>query len=218
MTGAELLIYVKRRLGEDGLTVEAGYDDELYDYITEGRDWLVQDLALSAPVTVRQLVTLEEDGTDDRLWNFPSGTKDPLRSLVVRAVNTREPLTPAGTLDVDNGDYEWITPRQLRLAESVNPPGGVEGYFILQRAAIGAATTEDAVGLIVPFHRAIGKAAVVLALTADEESDARNAMGLLQRELDSLARIYGEYDARGGLALREALMQGIGQHLGDTLY
>jgi hypothetical protein len=218
MTGAQLLAYVKRRLAEANVTVEAGRDDELYDAITEGRDELLQALALCAPIVGKTTVTLEVDGSDDRLYAFPAATADALRVLELLEATTREPFTPAAQLDQDNGDYEWVTPRQIRLSDNADPGDGILAIIIAHPGDIGAGTTQAQIGLPTPCHRAIGKFAAILALTADEESDASIAMALYQRELEKLEKLYGDYDANGGLALREALMATIGSLHGDSLY
>jgi hypothetical protein len=218
MTGPELLAYLQRRLGEHGLAVESGRADELYDYLTEGRDELLAVFADVAPIVVKQTVTLEADGGDDRNLKLPDATKDPYRVLDVRAVTTREPLIPSAVLNQDDGHYVWRSIRGLRLGDGVNAPGGVEVDLVPHRGAITAATAEADVGLPTTCHRAVGKFAAVLALTADEESDASNARKLFASELSRLERLYGSYDDNGGAALRMAFMQSYGQWLGDTLY
>lgn len=217
MTGAELLTYVQRRLAEAGLDVPAERTAELYDYITEGRDTLLQAFALTAPVVVKAVVTLEQVGAT-QVWQFPAATKDPYRVLQVYDSETLEPLDPSAKLDNDAGHYAWVTLRSLRLAQDVALEGAPAVDAVLHGGAIVAGTAEAAIGLPTTCHRAIGKLAAVLALTADEESDARTAAGLFQREIDQLERIYGDYDANGGLALRHALMAAIGAAHGDTLY
>jgi hypothetical protein len=218
MTGVQLLAYLKRRLAEAGLTVTAERDDELYDNLTEGRDELLQAFSLAAPVVVKTTITLEVDPADDRIYNFAAAAKDPYRVLEVRDKESHEPLTPAATLNVDGGDYAWDSIRRLWLAEHVGVAEGVEVVYVPAGVAIDAATTEAQVGLPTTCHRAVGKFAAVLALTADEESDAKNATALYQRELEKLERIYGEFDASGGFSLREALMESAGNLMNDTLY
>jgi hypothetical protein len=218
MTGVQLLAYVKRRLAESNLTVEADRDLELYDAISEGRDELLQALALAAPIVGKTTIVLEVDPADDRLYSFPAATADALRVIEFREATTREPFTPAAQLDQDNGDYEWVTPRQIRLSQGADPGDGIEATIIPHPAEITEDSTAAEIGLPTPCHRAIGKYAAVLALTADEESDAQVAMALYQRELEKLERLYGDYDMNGGLALREALMRTIGSLEGDSIY
>lgn len=219
MTGAALHAYVVRRLAENDVTVHADRADELYDYITEGRDELVQAFVLAAPVVVRSAVTLEEDGSDDRVWSFPAATADPLRIISVHPVNyPGRRLQPAANLNEDNGEYVWDSVRDLRLADGIEPTGGVQVHAVLQGADIDVDTAEADIGLPTPCHRAIGKYAVVLALTANEKSDARGAMGLYSRELDKLERIYGEFDEAGGAALREVLLAGLADSVGENIY
>jgi hypothetical protein len=218
VTGAQLLTYTKRRLAENGLTVPAERELELYDYITEGRDEVKRRLAMAAPVAVKITLTLEVDVADDRVYRFPIAAKDPLRVIEVRDKQYRVPLDPAATLDCDTGDYEWLSARELRLAEGVDVGQGVEIVYVAQEGAIAAGTAEADIGAPVPTHRAIGKLAAVLALTADEESDATTAMGLYEREMTQLEQMYGDFDANGGEALRAALMESAGDLFGDTLY
>lgn len=218
MDGAQLLAYTKRRLGEYGLANEAGRDDELYAYITEGRDVLLATFADVAPVVVQQVITLEQDPANNRRFTLPAATNDPYRVLAVRAVTTGEELIPSSSLNQDGGHYEWRTIRELRLADDVDPPGGIEIVVVVSSAAIDSTTTESAVGVPTTCHYAIGKAAAVLALTADEESDASVAQRLLAAELQKLERLYGSYDDNGGAALRQALLQSYGGWLGDSLY
>lgn len=218
MDGPGLQTYLQRRLAEAGLNLEAGRVNELYDYLTEGRDALLQAFALTAPVVVQQLATLVVDPVDDRVYRFPAGTPDPFRVLLVRELETRAPYTPAATIDFDGGEYVWETLTQLRLSEHADPGTGLQVIYVPSQPDITAATTQAQVGLPVTCHRAIGKYAAVLALTADEESDATNAMGLFQREMDVLERMYGDYDASTGFSLREALMGSAGELFNDTLY
>lgn len=218
MTGAQLLTYVKRRLAENGLTVPAERDAELLDLITEGRDAILQAFALSAPVVVRSTITLETDGSNDRIRNFPAATRDPLRVLAVKESSTGEELVPTASLNNDAGQYRWNNLRQLELADDVEPEGNVEVDLVVHPTDIGSGTTEAAIGLPTTCHRAIGKMAAVLAMTADEQSDATNAKQQFRSELEKLEALYGDYDANGGLALGVQLMANIGQHYGDTLY
>lgn len=218
MDGAGLQTYLQRRLAESGLNLESGRVAELYDYLTEGRDALLQAFALSCPVVVQQFVTLVVDAVDAQVYRFPAATPDPLRIIMVREKETRSPLTPAATIDFDGGEYVWENLRQLRLAVSASPGAGLEAIYVPSGADITATTTALQVGLPVTCHRAIGKYAAVLALTADEESDATNAMGLFQREMDVLEKMYGDYDASTGFSLREAIMGSAGELFNDSLY
>lgn len=206
MDGPGMLLYVKRRLREYGsvVGVEGDRDGELYDYLTEGRDRLLQTFALAAPVVVQSTVALELVGERD--LRLPAGTPDPFRILELREAGTGAPLTPASQLDVSEGEYKWINVRQLRLRRGLRLRGGVEADMVPHAGPIGAATTEVQIGLPTTLHRAVGKAAAVLALTADEETDAMVATNQLEDEIARLERIYGEFDGMGGLTLRDALL------------
>lgn len=218
MTGSELVTFVKRRLGIEGVTDELLTTAVLEENITRARDDLVLGFALAAPIIVKEIVLLEQDVTNGQIWRLPAATKDPLRCLELRATGTQTPLEPSAKLNHDGGHYRWRTVREIELADGVTPPGGLEGDFILDRAAILTATTEAAIALPTPCHRAIGLLAAVYGLTVDEESDARSAMGLFQRELDRLERTYSEYDGMGGTALRQAILESLGTTMGDMIY
>lgn len=222
MTGAALLSYVKERLGLTGVTVEAGGpfgDTSLFDAITDARDTMRQVMALAAPVAVRKLVTLLVDPGDDRIYTLPTAEKDPYSLLELRAVTTRERLRPASEIDQDLGEYETVNLRKIRLAEHVNPPGGLEGYYVVREGddPIGTGTTEPNVGLPTTLHRATGKLAAHLALTRDEGSDATQAERLFLQELDRLDELYSEFDNMGGVSLREAFLASYGEQYGDML-
>jgi hypothetical protein len=220
VTGAELLTYVKRGLRENGVAVEdsAERDAELLDLITEGRDDLLAAFALAAPIVVQQTVTLDQDASDDRLYTIPDATGDPYRILLVRDVTNEEPLEPAANLNFDGGHYRWNSLRELKLADFANPNGGVEVVLVPSADDIDESTTEAEIGLPRTCHRALGKLAIGLALERGGERDPQTVIAMFQREVDRLERIYGDYDANGGAALREALMQSLGYTLGDTLY
>jgi hypothetical protein len=220
MTGAAALKYLQRRLAEFGLAVEQERVDELYDLITEGRDEMVSAFALGAPIVVKQTITLTPDVSDRQLYLWPAGTKDPYRVLRVYDAGTGEDLIPSSALNFDNGHYAWDSLTRLRLADFVGLTGALRVEAVLAAAPIDQNTPDDfqAWGIPTTCHRAACKYAAVLALTADEESAATAAMGLFQREVERLEKLYGDYDANGGLALREALLKSIGEHLGDSLY
>lgn len=221
MTGAQLLTYLKRRLAEQGLTLEADRVDELFDYLTEGRDALLQSFALAAPIVVQAApIALEQPDpvNDPKLWRLPLATKDLYKVMAIREIESKELFSPSATIEQDAGDYEWVTLRSIRLGESSDPGAGIEMIVVPHQGDIVAGTTEPNIGLPTPCHRAIGKFAAVLALTADEESDASNALGLFSKEIDNLERIYGEYDAMGGAALRSIFMANIGALAGDSIY
>ena len=221
MTGAQLIAYVKRRLGISNLAaIEQGGpfgDTAIEDALSEGRDALLQLFADLAPLVVQALVTLEAQA-DGRTYLLPAATKDPYRVLGVRAKTTLELLEPANELDQDNGEYEWRDTRTLYLAEHVNPPGGLEAFLVVHRAEIDSTTAEADIGLPTTCHRALGKYAAWLILTADEKSDATQAERALAKELARLESIYSDYDADAGLALREALLKTEGEVHSDMLY
>jgi hypothetical protein len=223
MDGAAFLTYMQRRLAENGLSVDAERVAELLDYATEGRDLVLQALATAAPVAVKAVVQLELDptapGGSDRYYRFPLTTKDPYRVLDVVEANTDRPLSPSASLNQDGGEYVWVNTRQLRLSDDADPDGGINVTYVPSVSGnIAVGTAEKDIGLPVPCHRCAAKAGVVLALTADEQSDARAAIRLYEQEIDTLSTLYGDYDANGGLALREALLASIGTSSGDTLY
>jgi hypothetical protein len=217
MTGAQLLTYVKRRLAENGLTLEADRADELYDYITDGRDDVLEELTLDAPDAVKETITLQVVTTDPPVWKIPDATKDLMGILELRDAGTGFPLTPSSSLNNDGGHYRLNSPRRVQLADDAILTGSLEADVVTSKAAIAAGTAEADIGLPVPCHRAIGLCAAVLALTADEESDARTAIALYSRRLDRLKKLYGNFDRNSGLALREAFMASEGDLHGDML-
>lgn len=218
MTGIQLLEYVQRRLAEKGLAVEADREAELYDLITEGRDRLLQAFAEVAPLVVATYQTLAIDPHDSTKWRFPGTAPDPYRVLFVRELNG-EILTPAAELNQDGGQYSWDDLRTVRTAVGYTPcTGGLEVRVVFAQPAIEDTTKEPAVGLPTTCHRALAKWAVVLALTADEESDAGNAMQLFRDEMQRLEELYGSYDAQAGRALGVAFLASYGHTYGDMLY
>jgi hypothetical protein len=219
LTGAELLTYVKRGLRENGVPVEdsAERDAELLDLVTEGRDDLVEAFALAAPVVVKQVVTLEVDPADERLYNFPDDAADPLRVIEIRTVTHQEPLDPSAHLNRDGGHYRWNSLRQVQLAEFAAADGGVEVDVVLGAAEITDETSEANIGLPTTCHRALGKYAIAMALERGGERSPDRAIAAFQRAVERLERIYSDYDANGGAALREALMTSIGYTSGDML-
>lgn len=215
MTGAQFLTYMKRRLAENGVAADAERDLELLDYATEGRDGILQAFAEAAPVVVKSIVTF--DPPAGQLYSLPVATLDPYRVLCLRDNASGRELEPSSSLDNDAGEYVWRTLRQVQLGVNASLEGSLEAEIVLSAADITAASTAAQIGLPTTCHRAAAKLGVVLALTADEESDATIAMGLFQREIDALEKLYGDYDANSGLALRHALMRGIGASYGDSL-
>lgn len=221
MNGAQLQAYVQRRLAETGLNLEADRVNELYDYITEGRDELLASFALAAPLVVQSApIALEQPDpvNSPLLWQIPAANRDPFRIITIREKETGEAFAPSAALNQDGGDYEWVTTRQIKLSDDTDPGMGIQVIYVPHAGDIVVGTTEANIGLPTPCHRAIGKYAAVLALTADEESDAANAMALFGRELERLERIYGDFDMMGGASLRTIFMESIGRQLGESTY
>lgn len=219
MTGAQLVAFVKQRLGTETLSADERYTTaNIEDALTFSRDQIVERMVMAAPVVVQQTVTLDVNPTDSTLYTVPSATKDPLRVLEVREVSTGQPLDPSGSLNQDGGHYRWNTTRELQLADDVSPSGGLEADVIVMQAAITNASAETAIGLPTPFHRAIGLGAAVLLLTVDEETDARVSDGLYEREMDRLERVFGEFDQRqGATLLRSTQLANYADEMGDMI-
>lgn len=220
MNGAAALHYLQRRLAEYGLAVGPDREAELYDYLTEGRDELLKVFGAAAPLVAKKRITLGPDPADQQLYTFPADTADPYRVLRVYDSGTGEELTPASMLNFDGGHYAWDTIRSIRLADFVTLTGALTVDAVLAGGAIDATTADSfaAWGIPTTTHRAACKWAAVLALTADEESDASQATNQFMREIDQLEKLYGDFDGSGGLALREAFMRSIGEEFGDTTY
>ena len=217
-TGLQALAYLERRLAIEGLSQDQFSSGELYDYITEGRDAILQAFAMAAPVVVRTLVTFDDNG--DGTHSVPSANSDPYRALELRHVTGKQNLIPSASLEQDGGDYEWADLRTVTLATTVSAVGGLEGFLVLAGDDVDAATagTRAAWGIPQTCQRAAVKFAAVLALTKNEDSDARAAMALFERELGKLEIIYSEFDGMGGMMLREATLAGYGSLFGENLY
>lgn len=215
MDGIELLETLERRLGLHAIVDERLTTPVLLDALTETRDKIVRVFAQGAPVVVRATVTLTQ-GTPDTDYSFAADVV-PLKVLEVRSVTGAIPLRPSLSTN-DAGDYHFISPTTIRLSDGTSPPGGVEVVYIPAWRRIEQSTTEVNIGLPTPCHWAIIKGAVVEILSVDNESDIRLPLAQYQAEIMDLENMYGEFDALGGIAFREALMGSYGQWLGDTLY
>jgi hypothetical protein len=220
VNGPELLAYLERRLRLEGVSLAATEMASLYDTLTDARDQLREIFSLRAPILVRELVTLGLAPGETRVYQLPAASSDPLRCFGLRWSEDREPLSPSAEtlLDFDHGEYEWLNPRQVRLADWVSPRGNLEGLFAFPKGPITDGSQESDIGLLVPAHRAIGKLAAYLYLTADEEHDAANAEKIYQTELAQLLKLYGSYDRQAGEALRHAILWSYGTWQWDALY
>lgn len=214
MDGTELLDALERRLGLHAIVDERLDPPTLLDALTETRDKILRVFAQGAPVVVRATQTLTQ-GTPDTDYSFVGVT--PIRVLEVRSVTGSYPLRPSLSAN-DAGDYHFISTTTLRLTEGVAPSGGVEAVYIPHYPRIQQATTEAQIGLPAPCHWAIIKGAVVEILSVDNEADIRLPLAQFQSELADLENLYSEFDARGGIAFREALMGTYGQWFGDVIY
>lgn len=221
MTGAQLLTYMKRRLRLVGMNIPAASEEEnaLMDYATEGRDTLREVFAQRAAILVREYVTLEVDGTDDRIFRLPVATKDPLKLLNVRSPAHRDRLTPSAftMLDDDGGQYDPIDIRTIRIGEHVNPEGGLEACVVLLKDPITTATSEAGIGLPTPAHRAIGKCGAYLYATADEDADGSGLKRDFLEEVDRLIKLFAQYDNNAGEGLRQAMLAAYGEWQGDSI-
>lgn len=215
MDGNDLLGTLERRLGLHAIVDERLTSPVLLDALTETRDKIVRVFAQGAPVVVRATVELTQ-GTPDTDYSFAAGVT-PLRVLQVRSVTGSIPLRPSLSTN-DAGDYQFISPTTVRLSDGTQPPGGVEVVYIPAWPRIELTTTEANIGLPTSCHWAIIKGAVVEILAVDNESDIRLPLAQFQAEVMDLENMYGEFDALGGIAFREALMGSYGQWLGDVIY
>ncbi len=218
MTGAQLVAFVKQRLGIAGLTLDERYSTAaIEDALTEARDEVIERLTLAAPIGVQSSVALDLDVADDRHYTIPTATTGPYRVLAVMETDTGEVLTPSTALNQDGGHYAWTTPRDLYLADDVSPSGGLTVTLVATGAAITSASTEAQVGAPVTAHRALGHKAAVLCLMIDEQSDARGETLLYEQAMDRLERLYEQYDEQGASAMRTALLSNYGDLMGDML-
>lgn len=224
MDGAALYLYLQRRLAENGLAVESGRAGTLYDYLTEGRDEVKARLALVAPTLFAEGVTLELVDADLNTWKIPDATADLIRTDGVYWQSTSyapQLLTPSAQLNRDDGGYVWTSPRTLQLRRGLSVTavsgGALQVLGVLQGDDIDETTPEADVGLPTPCHRAIAQMAAVLALTADEESDAAIAERRFEATMFRLEQQYGSFDVNDGMKLRHALLATATNQYGDML-
>jgi hypothetical protein len=222
--GAGLLLYVKRRLAESGLTLEAGREATLYDALTEGRDIVKGRLALVAPTLFADAITLELEDADLNQWKLPDASADLIRTDGVYWNSSSlvpQLLTPSAQLNRDDGAYVWVSPRALQLrrglAVSSVTGGALRVLGVAHGADIDEETEEADVGLPTPCHRAIGQMAALLALTADEESDGSIAERRFEQTMLQLENQYGSFDTNDGMKLRHALLATATNQYGDML-
>jgi len=215
VTTAELIAFLKLRLGLVGSISDERVAGNELAFLTDARNEIRSRLALAAPMAVVDLVTLEQDVTVKERWKFPAATLDPLYLSRPREVTTRQPMNPANKLDYDHGLYIWETPRQLRVTTGWTPTGGLELDAVLMKPDL---VNNGAIDLPTPCHRAIGLGAVKLVLMVNEDSDARSAEKIYEAEMDRLERIYSQLDEARGMELREALLESTGRALGETIY
>lgn len=217
--GADLLAYVQRRLAEYGVASETAREDELFQYISEGRDDIVAEFAQDerASDAVKVIFTLEQDPTNSQLYNFPDDKRDPWAILVVRDTTCRgRPLTMSLNLNHDRGQYRWNSLRQLQLPDCFRPQGAIEVEAVLHGEPIDEDTTDASdTGLPSTCFYAIGKRAAVLALTVNEESDAGAAQQDYQNTLGRLIARYGNFDQTSGLAFGIGLEAAFSKQIGD---
>lgn len=221
MNGPEALRYVLRRLALEGLNDPELDDPELYDYITEGRDHMLLELALcSFPGSITEQ-ELEEvsPATAPHTYKIPDASPSAIRVFELMETNTFSTLEPMATHD-DLGEYRWLTRKIVQLASGLNPEGGLTLRYMAEGVGITQDTldTDAAWGIPTFSHRSACKYAAYLALTANEETDGKNAEKQFYRELDRIQRIAGEFDAVGGLAFRKAFLAGEGQRSADSIY
>ena len=212
-TGADALAYLKRLLAIENITQDNWDSPALYDFLSEGRDMVMQTLSMAAPVTVRTFETMTDNGDD----TFTLGT-DPYRILELRHKTTKLPMVPSSALDQDTGDYEWIDPRNVRVSAGLTPTGGIEAIYVPAQAAMAANTAANLWGIPQTCHRLACKGAALIALGTDEDFDPTNIIGLFQNELSKIEVIYSEFDAMAGLGMREAFLHMYGEWMADSTY
>lgn len=219
MNGPAALRYVLRRLALEGLNDPEQDDAELYDYIGEGRDYVLIELALTFyPGTYSRSNLTLDSAADPPTYSF-AAAELPIRVIELYEIDTFSPLTPMVTHD-DLGEYRWVTRQKLETQTGLTPAGGIAAVWVPEGVDIDEDTDDlDAAWGIPTFaHRAACKYAAYLSLTANEETDGKNAEKQFERDMDRVLRIASEFDAAGGLAARFAFLQGQGQRDADTLY
>jgi len=229
--GTDLLLRTKYRLAEaTGVSVETGREAELYNALTEARDDIRQRLAIDAPLAVQALpLVLEQDLTDPNIWSWPSAAPDYERVITVRPQpssyrweHQRRPLDPAVTLGFDGGQYEWLTPRSLRLNPRYRIPAGATGGIEVigvpfWTTAVTSATTAATVGLPQPTWQSLTYMAAALVLSADEETNPAMALGMAEKGIKRLESLYGDYDTASGMAAHHGFMASVQAQWGDML-
>jgi hypothetical protein len=212
-----LVRWVGRRIGIETLTEEQLEFNELLAYVNEGRDVVLLELAarMSRPSMFLSSVTLEEDGGNDRKYAVPTGTNTVLRWQEVRDVTYKQPLIPFFT-HTDMGDYTVYADHVI-LNDNVAPPGGVEADIIEQPDPIVATTAEADIGVPTVAHSAVGMYAAYLALTVNEESDARNLMAQFNSRLDQIGLLLSRFHLDEGLSLRNQFLDSYGLQYGDMI-
>lgn len=206
MTGAELKLYLERRLREEDAVFEGGRPEQLYDALTDARDLVLQEIAEQAPILVRALVSLEADA-DGRTYTLPEETLDPYQWLFVRR---------AGDLEEDyarlreglSGHYEQTTLREIRIRRGLTITDDLEAYIVPMAVDIDEETEEAEIGVPTTFHRVVGKLAAVLIHTQGEEDSANRAMALFQKEIDRLMGLSNNLNRSAGYGLRDAFAGG----------
>jgi hypothetical protein len=221
VNGPQALRYVLRRLALEGLSDPELDDPELYDYITEGRDYIATELAMCGFMGLAISVLLTEDSTKDppELYIDTTSNPLPLRVLEIQEAASLTPLDPMATHD-DLGNYRFLERGRIQLADGINPEGGVNMVYMPEGVDIDADTLDtDAAWRLPTFcHRAACKYAAYLALTANEETDGKNAEKQFYRDMDRIQRLVSEFDAAGGIAFRKMFLASEGQRSADTLY
>ena len=182
--GAELLDDLKQRLALNGLVDETLTDAVLYGLLKKGRNKVRQDLATAVPARLKETVALTT--TDSVTHALPTHRSTPLRLLEVRDQGNERGRLTASTRPKDGGQYERTSPRTFRLRSGVTVSAGLEVVAVFPvTATITAATTDEELGVPPEAYDAVVHWAAVLALTADEETNADNERTLFEGAMGS---------------------------------
>lgn len=217
MTGEELFRYVERRLGMESVPDDDVTPEGIYDALTEARDEVLRRASLAAPRLFLATITLEV-AAGTRRYQVPAAYRDPVAVETVRVTPSLERLEPSSAIDQDGGDYQWLSPRLLVVGEHVDVGDGLEIEATVDLAPITSDTSEAAIGVPVPFHRAIGKFAALLVATIDDRSNGELSLRLYEREMEQLENRFAAFDGQAATELRQAILASYGRQHGDELY
>ena len=188
MTGAELETYVRRHINEQGITLSADRQSEIWQSLNLAREYIYLEACDYAPQAVSTEMEVERFSND--FFPFRDYPCFPL-NYVQKILEVREGgfdgrrLTRSNQLGADRGDYDIYrngiapgVPWYIRLSKAwsstdkiwVRYINSVEQQFTVP---ISSTSTEFTIGMPRAFHECIALHACILMLNKNEEDDAR---------------------------------------------